>query len=63
MQGGGGLGVMRGSRPEGFIAEHKAVGGASLRAKATKSWYGPRHGRSTVEGGGVGAECGPDTNQ
>jgi hypothetical protein len=40
MADGGGLGIARGKGTGGFIAEHKAVVGASLRAKATKSRYG-----------------------
>jgi hypothetical protein len=36
----------------GFYIRAQGGGGASLRAKATKLRCGPRHGRSTTEGGG-----------
>jgi hypothetical protein len=36
---------------DGFYSWAQGGGGASLCAKATKIWCGPRHGRSTVERG------------
>jgi hypothetical protein len=42
------LGARVGRRPAGFIAVHKAVRKVFLRTKGTKSWHGPRHGRSTA---------------
>jgi hypothetical protein len=42
--------LARGEEVATFIAERKAVREVSLRAKVTKSWHGPRHGRSTARG-------------
>jgi hypothetical protein len=55
MAGGGGTVLARGEEAAAFKTGRKAVGGASLCAKATKLRCGPRHGRSTVEGA---ATCG-----
>jgi hypothetical protein len=52
MAGDSGSVLARGEEAAAFIAGRKAVGGASLCAKATKLRCGPRHGRSTAEGGG-----------
>jgi hypothetical protein len=51
MAGGGGSVLARGEEAADFIAGRKAVRDASLRAKATTLRCGPRHGRSTAEGG------------
>jgi hypothetical protein len=52
----GGSVLARGEEAAAFIAGRKAVRDVSLRVKVTKSWYGPRHGRSTARGGA--AMCG-----
>jgi hypothetical protein len=57
MADGGGTVLARGEEVAAFIAVLKAVREVSLRTKGTKSWHGPRHGRSTARGGG-GATCG-----
>jgi hypothetical protein len=50
--GGGGSVLERGEEAAAFIAGCKAVRDASLHAKATTLRCGPRHARSTAEGGG-----------
>jgi hypothetical protein len=52
MADGGGTVLARGEEVAAFIAVLKAVREVSLRTKGTKSWHGPRHGRSTARGGG-----------
>jgi hypothetical protein len=52
MASGGGSVLARGEEAAAFIAGRKAVRDASLRAKATTLQCGPRHSRSTTEGGG-----------
>jgi hypothetical protein len=52
----GGTVLARGEEVAAFIAVCKAVREVALRAKATKSWHGSRHGRSTARGGA--ATCG-----
>jgi hypothetical protein len=48
---GGGSGARARKETAAFIGEHKAVGGASLHANATRSRCGLRHGRSTAQRG------------
>jgi hypothetical protein len=52
----GGTVLARGEEVAAFIAVRKAVREFSLRAKGTKSWHGPWHGRSTARG--RAATCG-----
>jgi hypothetical protein len=54
MADGGGTVLARGEEVAAFIAVCKAVREVSLRTKGTKSWHGPRHGRSTARGRGGG---------